>query len=217
MSSLEKYDLLIFDFDGVILDSNQLKLEAFYQAVLKYGEENAGHFKNYVKLNFGTSRFRLFDYFFTNILGHTSDFEIEKEALLKMYATSCIDLYNQASFCDGILDVLHACAHKTKFVASGSLEEELIQVCINKNIFNQFKGIFGSPALKTAIVENIIKTNSFSSAVFIGDALADYEAASINNIPFIGVTKYSTNQPGLKEIAHIQNVTIINTLNDLKL
>ena len=35
------YASLVFDCDGVVLNSNKVKTEAFYQAVLPYGEAAA--------------------------------------------------------------------------------------------------------------------------------------------------------------------------------
>ena len=36
--NLKKYKTLVFDCDGVILDSNRIKTEAFYRTTQKYGE-----------------------------------------------------------------------------------------------------------------------------------------------------------------------------------
>lgn len=39
--SVTDYTTLVFDCDGVVLDSNKVKTEAFYQATLPYGEAAA--------------------------------------------------------------------------------------------------------------------------------------------------------------------------------
>ena len=47
MNKLDTYDTFVFDCDGVILNSNNYKSEAFFKSTLKYGKENAKKFKNY--------------------------------------------------------------------------------------------------------------------------------------------------------------------------
>ena len=57
------YKTVIFDFDGVILDSNRLKSKAFYE-VTKSIDLNLSHeLVEYNKLNGGISRYKKFGYF----------------------------------------------------------------------------------------------------------------------------------------------------------
>ncbi len=42
-----KYKSLIFDCDGVVLNSNKAKTEAFYKAALPYGEQAASALVEY--------------------------------------------------------------------------------------------------------------------------------------------------------------------------
>ena len=52
-----KFDKIIFDFDGVILNSHNVKTQAFYDLFKKYGKEIAYKSKNYHLENTGISRF----------------------------------------------------------------------------------------------------------------------------------------------------------------
>jgi len=60
MLDLANYKTLVFDCDGVILNSNKLKTQAFYQATLPYGESKAQAMVNYHVQNGGISRYRKF-------------------------------------------------------------------------------------------------------------------------------------------------------------
>ena len=63
---------IIFDFDGVILDSNDVKTEAFYEMYIQYGESIAKKVVNHHKKNGGISRFQKFKLYhkkFLNIGG----------------------------------------------------------------------------------------------------------------------------------------------------
>ena len=65
MHSINKYSQYIFDCDGVILDSNQLKIEAMALTLNEIGiEENiVKECINYFSNNFGKSRFHHVDVF----------------------------------------------------------------------------------------------------------------------------------------------------------
>ena len=55
--NLSSYKTIIFDCDGVILNSNKIKTEAFYNVTATYGIEAANELVSYHKLNGGISRY----------------------------------------------------------------------------------------------------------------------------------------------------------------
>ena len=57
-----KFDQIIFDFDGVILNSHKIKTQAFYQLFKNYGKKIAIKSKNYHINNAGVSRYIKFKY-----------------------------------------------------------------------------------------------------------------------------------------------------------
>ena len=59
---------LIFDFDGVIIDTASIKTEAFYKLFRKYGSNIAKKAKNYHLENEGISRFEKFEYIINKFL-----------------------------------------------------------------------------------------------------------------------------------------------------
>ena len=63
MSGLKKYQNLIFDCDGVILNSNKIKTNAFFAVALPYGQTAAQALVDYHLQNGGISRYRKFEYF----------------------------------------------------------------------------------------------------------------------------------------------------------
>ena len=62
------YSTLVFDCDGVVLDSNKVKTEAFYQATLPYGKSAAQAMVDYHVANGGVSRYKKFTYFLQQIV-----------------------------------------------------------------------------------------------------------------------------------------------------
>ena len=80
---LSKYSTIIFDCDGVILNSNDIKTNAFYEIAKVYGHLPALELKNYHKINGGVSRYEKFNYLFTNILCRPFESEEIGKLLLK--------------------------------------------------------------------------------------------------------------------------------------
>ena len=69
--NLKRYKTMVFDCDGVILDSNELKTQAYYETAISFGanEHQAKALVDYhVRLG-GISRFIKFEYFLREILG----------------------------------------------------------------------------------------------------------------------------------------------------
>ena len=60
---LNNYNLLIFDCDGVILDSNKLKNILFLNSVIEYSPKERHLFKKYISKNKGISRYKFLNTF----------------------------------------------------------------------------------------------------------------------------------------------------------
>ena len=63
MINIAKYDFYIFDCDGVILDSNNLKSRAYAEALTAEPLELVLEFVEYHKENGGISRYEKFKYY----------------------------------------------------------------------------------------------------------------------------------------------------------
>ncbi|WP_216601595.1 hypothetical protein [Vreelandella azerica] len=57
-----QYNTLIFDFDGVVLNSNQVKTEAFFYTTLPYGEDAANAMVEYHIKHGGILRYKKIAY-----------------------------------------------------------------------------------------------------------------------------------------------------------
>ena len=65
----KKVNTILFDCDGVILNSNQLKKQAYYNATFpSYGHKLASSLTTYLDKNTGKPRDHFFDYFLRNIV-----------------------------------------------------------------------------------------------------------------------------------------------------
>jgi phosphoglycolate phosphatase-like HAD superfamily hydrolase len=205
----------IFDCDGVILDSNNLKTDSFYEVALAYGKANAEKFVQYHKENGGISRYEKFSFFFKTILRKTACSDelnaalteygrLVKEKLLVSKETPCVRKCLNNLPEDAIA-----------IVVSGGNQEEIREIFQAKGIDRYFSGIYGSPLDKNTIIQNLIRSKEIiPPAIFIGDSLYDYEVAKNNHFTFFFMSQYSEFADWKQFFAHEDNVKIIKNLCD---
>ncbi len=184
--NISSYKSIIFDCDGVLLNSNQIKTEAFYQTVLPYGEDLARKFVNYHRENGGISRNKKFQYFIENIASITKH-DLEVSNLLSRYGSIVVDGLNKCEICEDLELLRNKDAQVKWFVVSGGNELEIKEVFKKKKMFQYFNGgIFGSPKSKDSIFKNLIDENIIDfPAIYLGDSRYDHEVASKYLIDFL--------------------------------
>ncbi|OBS94231.1 haloacid dehalogenase [Vibrio tasmaniensis] len=193
MLQLSNYDVYIFDCDGVILDSNELKIEAMKNTLtglfpaLYPIEECVEYFRK----NFGKSRFHHITHFLNAILTVPAEKKQELEQMiLADFSKQCRALYLLADITPGFFDFLEQCQGR-KYVASGSEQGELRDVFTERGLDNYFDGIFGSPTPKAELIKQILETEQNINAVMFGDAESDMLSAQANQIDFVFYAPYS--------------------------
>ena len=186
------YKTYLFDCDGVILDSNQIKSQAFYKCVERYGKDLAIKFKNYHIKNGGISRFEKFDRFINFILNPNHN-KPEINDLLNNYSDIIYDELIRCEITPDLKKIKNITKNKKWLMISGSKESELRKLLKIKKIDCFFEsGIFGSPKNKFEIFEREIKKNNIKfPAIFFGDSQYDYDVAKRFNIDFVFVSAWS--------------------------
>ncbi|MGC6367717.1 MAG: HAD family hydrolase [Candidatus Marinamargulisbacteria bacterium] len=188
--SIEKYDVIALDCDGVILDSNQIKNDVFYDVALPYGEAVAKELLEYHKINAGISRYEKFNYFFNHILNF-QDYDQELKMALNQYASLCKKRLLNSDFTAGVKTFLDETRHIPKIVVSGSDQNELNWLFKQKGIDQYFKNIFGSPKNKVELFKDYLLNKSAQNILFIGDAKYDFEVARQFNFDFFFIYEYT--------------------------
>ncbi|VVB88578.1 Phosphoglycolate phosphatase [uncultured archaeon] len=177
---------IIFDFDGVIVESAQVKTEAFRKLFSKWPNKVDEIVSYHIK-NMGVSRYVKFKYFYENILKVPYSQEISSE-LGRQFSDIVLDEIKKAPLVKGMKEFLNN-DHKKYllFIASGTPQEELDDIIYFKGLSKYFISVFGTPATKTEIVNNILKEYNLEKdkVVFIGDAESDKRAAEETGIHFI--------------------------------
>ena len=182
---------VIFDFDGVILDSVEVKTRAFAELAEPFGEEAIQLMVQYHRENGGISRFVKFEWFFRNVLQMPLSPAESKEWGHK-FESLVLEGVLKSEFIPGALEFLQEFHSSLPlFVASGTPEKELNNIIINRNLNSFFRETAGSPRTKEEIVNGLLKKYRLhpSEVVFVGDAMSDYKAALACGLHFVGVTQ----------------------------
>lgn len=191
---------VLWDFDGVILDSMHIRDLGFVKVLSEFPEAKVNELLKYHRINGGLSRYHKFRYFFEQILSESiTEEDVNKYA--ESFSIIMRELLTDPS--NLIQDTISFIAEnfdKYEFhIVSGSDQQELRFLCDKLNLSRYFVSISGSPRVKKELVEKLIGELPYSreEMVLIGDSLNDYEAASINGIEF-----YAYNNLALKDSGH---------------
>lgn len=194
-NKLIKYKTLVFDCDGVILNSNKVKTEAFYQSSLAYGEQAAQALVEYHIANGGISRYKKFAYFLDEIVPTLAPKVSEQslEALLERYAEIVLQGLLTCEVAEGLEELRSKTSDAKWLIVSGGDQAELRYVFNERGLAKYFDGgIFGSPDTKDQILEREINNSNIQqSALFLGDSKYDYLAASSAGLDFVFLTGWT--------------------------
>ena len=194
---MKKYKSIIFDCDGVILNSNKIKTESFRKILKDFHKSSVEEFINYHENNGGISRYTKLDYFLTNILPKYSESVKNKEdkliSLLENYSNLCKKSLYTCEVANDLKKLKEITCEIPWIIVSGGDQKELRDVFEYKNISKYFNGgIFGSPENKIDIIKREAKQGLINyPTLFIGDSKLDHIVAKTLNIDFLFVTNWT--------------------------
>lgn len=197
MTSLQQrmaqWRTLVFDCDGVLLDSNRIKTDAFYQTALPYGEAAASALRDYHISRGGISRYAKFEFFLKHIIGQSALEHHDLQHLLEQYSAQVRIKLLQCDIADGLAELRQATAGAKWLVVSGSDQAELRDILRVRGLSGWFDGgIFGSPDTKDIILKRELNQNHIQHpAVFFGDSAYDQQAALAAGLEFVFVSEWS--------------------------
>jgi len=180
---------IIFDFDGVILNSVPIKTGAFRELFKKFSKEKIEKLISYHIENGGVSRYLKIRYFFENILAQTISEENIQQYAKQYSRLTKKELANSKYLIEDTVSFIQKNHRKYNMhIASGADEEDLQYICKRLALTKYFLSINGSPMKKSEIVAKILRSNRYSQqeTILIGDSVNDYEAAYLNGIAFYG-------------------------------
>ena len=178
---------IIFDFDGVIAESVQVKTDAFTELYASYGTEIVKQVVEHHKANGGMSRFGKIEYYHKSFLNKSlTKAEIEK--LANQFSELVREKVIVAPYVPGALEYIKECYKQYDlFISTGTPTDEIKQILIDREIAYYFTDVFGSPQEKDEHISIILSEYDMSAneLLFYGDSDTDLEATEYHNINFV--------------------------------
>jgi phosphoglycolate phosphatase-like HAD superfamily hydrolase len=176
----------VFDFDGVVLESVEIKTVAFRRL---FGDHPDGErMVAYHLANGGISRFEKFRWFYEAVRGEPLAAD-ESARLGDRFSELVLDEVRRCAYVPGAHELLTRLAARIPlFVASGTPEDELREIVAHRGLDALFRGVYGSPPTKAELLRRIMDDHDLAAAelVFVGDAMTDLKGAAGAAVPFVG-------------------------------
>jgi phosphoglycolate phosphatase-like HAD superfamily hydrolase len=181
-------DAVFFDFDGVLVESNEVKIDAFRRLYEPFGNDVverviAEHIRHE-----GVSRVVKLERFHREFLGVTLD-AAELADLAETYSTMVEDVVVACDAVPGAQEALEAWSGRCPlYVVSGTPQDELRRIAARRGMDGYFATVFGSPRVKPDIVGDELRRIGVAAdrVLFVGDSLTDFDCAVAVGTRFLG-------------------------------
>ena len=217
MRPFVEYRTLVFDCDGVVLNSNKLKIQAYYDVAIKFGANKTqaqSLVDHHVRLG-GISRYPKFEYFLREIIQQAVT-EQAMKTLLDSFTAEVKRLLTDCEISPDLMRIREANPNAKWMIISGGDQAELRDIFKQRGIDNLFEaGIFGSPDNKDAILSRQLGLdNILLPALFIGDSRYDHQASTNAGLDFVFLSAW-TDVEDWQDYCASHKIVVLNHLGDL--
>lgn len=188
MVDLSKYKTIVFDCDGVVLNSNKIKVDAYFQVAKRNGgtDEQAQALADHHVRKGSFPRNGKIEYYLKEILKQPVTAE-----LMQRYLDTFEEVLDKALMaCEvapGLMELKAATPQARWMLLSGGDQRELRKIFARRNLADLFEaGIFGGPDIKETVLAREKENGNIQlSALFVGDSKYDYQAATDASLDFV--------------------------------
>lgn len=180
--------VVVFDCDGVLLESVDAKSRAFEDVVCEHGDEAKALIRKYHQAHGGINRLEKFKYFYRKFLGREARSD-ELDAMCDRFVSHCLDNVLECPEVEGARDCLHDLHGRIPmYVASGAPQDELRMILKKRGMAEFFEGIYGAPDTKGVILRRVMEKTGVSpdEILMVGDSSTDMDAAIEVGTAFYG-------------------------------
>ena len=217
MLPLSQYKTLVFDCDGVVLNSNQLKIQAYFDVAIKFGANEVqaqALVDHHVRLG-GISRYPKFEYFLRDIM-QLEVTDQTMQTLLDTFTAEVKRLLTDCEIAPDLMGVRDANPNAKWMIISGGDQAELRDIFQQRGIDTLFDaGIYGSPDNKDAILAREVGLGHITQpALFIGDSRYDHQASTNAGLDFVFLSAW-TDVEGWQDYCATHKIEVFNHLGNL--
>lgn len=183
---MDRLRVLILDFDGVVIESNAVKTEAFRHVFSRF-PEHTDAMMAYHHANVSVSRFDKFKFLMTK-MGLATDSllideisaEFSKRVLGRMITVPLV-AGAETFICKAAREV-------PVYLASITPEAELAQILASRGLSRWFRNVYGCPPwTKPDAIHDVLRRENVkpSDVLLIGDSAGDQRAAQNTGVNFL--------------------------------
>lgn len=185
---VEDLDAVFFDFDGVILESVNVKTRAFRQIYEERAPEIADEVERFHLANGGMSRFDKFRHWEEELLGRPLS-RADMDSLCDWFSALVFDGVCRSRYVKGAEQLIRRLSDRVPLhIVSATPHEEIGRIVDQIQLSARFRSVNGSPTPKVDWLRTLLDRGELepASTLMIGDAVTDQEAATMAGVPFIG-------------------------------
>jgi beta-phosphoglucomutase-like phosphatase (HAD superfamily) len=181
---------IVLDFDGVILESTDVKTRAFRE-LFRDWPRHLDAIERFHLEHEGVSRYKKFKWIYRNLIGEPLD-DSTMQRLDREFSALVMSGVLNSPFVTGAHEFLESYSLAVPlYIASGTPEPEMQEIVRRRGLEGYFAGVFGSPATKRQIAQRIVDDNRLRApdCLLVGDALADLDGAESAGMRFVARIK----------------------------
>lgn len=183
-----RFNAIVFDFDGVLAESVDVKGDAFVALYADAGPVIQQQVLAWHRAHGGVTRHEKIRYYEQALLGRSAT-DADVEAKAQRFSALVEQAVVDAAWVDGAREFLKRHAGQIPmFVASATPQEELIRVVEKRGMTSYFARVLGAPKKKAEHLRNIMDEYGWQpeQLLMVGDAMTDYDAAQSTGTRFLG-------------------------------
>lgn len=204
---------LVFDFDGVLVESMAIKGTAFHQLYRPFGAEVAELAVAHHVAHAGLSRRQKIRDFHRARLGAEPTAH-ELDALCQRFSELVEDAVVACAEVAGAKDVLEDRHRRLSlFVLSGTPQAELARIVQRRGLARYFTEVIGTPPEKPVSIRRLLRQHRWRprQVLFVGDGVTDFRAARETGVRFLGRVRdgeASPFPPGTPVISDLRQLVV---------
>lgn len=207
---LAEYKTIVLDCDGVVLNSNQTKIDAYYNTAKRLGgtDAQAQAFVDYhIKLG-SIPRNDKIRHYITDIIHQPLTPELF-QAFMDTFTVILDETLMQCQVAPALHAFKAATSQAKWMLMSGGDQEELRQIFPRRGLDTLFElGIYGGPTKKNEHLARLIADGTIQfPALFVGDSRFDHQASTGAGLDFVFVSDW-TDMPDWKTYCKQHDVTV---------
>jgi phosphoglycolate phosphatase-like HAD superfamily hydrolase len=185
---LDPVRTIILDFDGVLLESNDDKMQAF-EDLFALHPKFTDAMRAFHLANYSRPRMIKFEHYVYQIMERPGD-ENAVQEMARQFSEIVTARVIACREVPGAGDFLKGFSKKVPlYISSTTPQEELIHIIEARGMAHYFTEVFGDPPVEKAVaIQRVLEREQCppSEVVFVGDAVSDYLVATEAKLQFLG-------------------------------